>query len=73
MTKSSESYVRVEVGFITRTENAVYIRTDTDERHWIPRSVLSWECDNEVQTLKRGERFALSIAEWKASEIGLEY
>lgn len=72
MAKHGESYVLVSAKFIARTMDAVYVETNS-ERHWIPRTVLAWECDNEVEELKKNQEFELKLAEWKANQLGLEY
>lgn len=72
MTNHSDEYVSADVEFKTRTKDAVLIAFDGDEA-WIPRSVLSYRSDKEVEKLKRGENFTLQLKEWFAEKINLEY
>lgn len=68
----SETYVSGVVFYKARTDKAVLVAVDSEE-HWIPRALLSYSCDKAIDDLERGEEFTLSILEWKAQQIGLEY
>lgn len=68
----SETYVSGVVFYKARTDKAVLVAVDSEE-HWIPRTLLSYSCDKIIDDLTRGEEFTLSILEWKAQQIGLEY
>ena len=70
--RNSDTYVSGEVRFIVKTPEAVLIDCE-DEEHWIPRSLLSYDCDKEVDTLVRGVNFTISLRAWKADRIGLVY
>jgi len=69
---NSDSYVSGEVRFIWAKPNAVLIACQ-DEEYWIPRSLLSYDCDKEVDNLVRGVDFTISLRAWKADKIGLVY
>lgn len=71
--KNKESYVKATVVLRVRTANAIKIDFNDSDTEWVPRSTLSYSCDQAIDQLMRGEEFELIIAEWKASEIGLQY
>lgn len=65
-----ESYTKAEVFLKAKTNNALLI-VHSDEEFWIPRSLLSYRCDMEVNTLSRGTEFTIELYTWKAQQIGL--
>lgn len=67
-----ESYVKIEATFIAKTDMAVFVAWDEDQS-WIPRSCLSYSCDQRVGNLKRHEQFQLEVAEWMANQHGMRY
>ena len=66
----SEEYTKAVVEFKTTSENAVLIAVN-DEEFWIPRSLISYRSDMEVNRLSRGEEFTIELLTWKAERIGL--
>lgn len=68
----SEKYIKTEVTYLARTELAVRIGFG-DEAAWIPRALLSWSCDQEVDKLRHNNDFQIELLEWKANELGLIY
>lgn len=68
----SDDYVTSTVTFKARTDNAVLIAF-YDEEAWVPRSCLSFRCDRNINSLKYNDEFEISLREWKASQIGLQY
>lgn len=66
----AENYIRSQVCFIVATQNAVRIGFHGEEE-WVPRSCLSYRCDQEIENLHRHDDFLIEIAEWKALQIGL--
>jgi len=65
-----EEYSKVEVEFKTCKELSILIAVD-DAEFWIPRSLISYRSDMEVERLRRGETFTLELLTWKAQQIGL--
>lgn len=69
---SNEDYIRAEVTFQARTNQAVLISFD-DNKEWVPRSTLHYACDMKIDELKRGDQFEIIVQEWLANKIGLQY
>lgn len=69
---SNDEYVKAEVTFKAKTNMAVLIEFDGEQK-WVPRSTLHYSCDMKIDDLKRNEQFEITIQEWLASKIGLEY
>lgn len=67
-----DEYVRVTCEFKTRTRNAILISQGGNDI-WIPRTLLSWSCDKEVDSFERGSEVEVKMYEWKAEQEGLEY
>ena len=65
-----EEYTKAEVEFKTCKELSILIAVD-DEEFWIPRSLISYRSDMQVERLRRGESFTLELLTWKAQQIGL--
>lgn len=72
MDSMSDHYVNCEVEFKARTQNAVLVAQYAEEI-WIPRSLVSYSCDKEIENLKRGDEFTLKVREWIATQEGLEF
>lgn len=65
-----EEYTKAEVVFKTAKPMSILIVVD-DEEHWVPRSLLSYRCDMQVDRLARNEEFTIELYTWKAQQIGL--
>jgi len=65
-----EEYTKAEVEFKTCKELSILIAVN-DEEFWIPRSLLSYRSDMQVERLSRGETFTIELLTWKAERIGL--
>lgn len=71
---TAETYIRAEVTYLHSTADAVRIEWDDGaSAEWVPRSVLSWRCDQAIDEFHRGDSFQIEVAEWKALQIGLTY
>lgn len=64
-----EEYVTVEVEFKHATPAAVLVAKD-DEDFWIPRSLVAWSTDKDLDSYKRGTIIDMKIVEFKASQLG---
>lgn len=70
-TAMSDEYIIIpNVVLKKATKNAVLISYE-DEEMWIPRSLLAYRCDKEIELLERNNIFDLHLMEWKAAELGL--
>lgn len=67
-----ERYIKCEVTHKAHTNDAVLIAFN-GETEWVPRSLIKWSCDRDIQNLRRNEDFQLEVVEWKADQIGLIY
>lgn len=65
-----DEYVTIEVEFKTATPRAVLVAKDGEEEEWIPRSLLAWSSDRELDNYTRGTMIDLKILEWKATQLG---
>lgn len=72
MKVNHESYIRAEVTYVTRTDEAILIEWD-EGKEWVPRSTLSYRCDQKIKDLRPSWPFQIEIAEWKAIQIGLAF
>ena len=74
MPQNKETFVKANVRFLTKTDSAIRIEHGDDQMtSWVPRSTLSWACDKEIENLKPGDDFEITLTDWKALDIGLEY
>ena len=74
MTANKETYVKAPAVFRASTAKAILVEFNSgEELEWVPRSTLSYSCDQAIDQLSRNEEFELTIAIWMAIEIGLEY
>lgn len=66
---SKDEFVTIEVVFKTCTSKAVLVVYENEEE-WLPRSLLAWSSDKEIDSLERGTEFGLKLYEWKANQLG---
>ena len=69
MPKENE-YVEIECEFKHSTQAAVLVALNDDE-HWIPRSLISYTCDKQIDDLSEGDEFTLTVIAWKAMQLGV--
>lgn len=65
-----EKYTKCEVMFKAASVNAVLISFQ-DEEFWVPRTLLSYQSDSEINRLKRNDVFTLELFDWKAKRLGM--
>lgn len=68
----SDNYYSGEAVFKHATDKAILVAFDRTEEHWVPRSCLSWKCDQMIKTLNRGDTFELTVRDWFAEQIGFD-
>lgn len=77
MPANKETYVKAQVVFLAKSEThrpAIRIEHGDDKTaSWVPRSTLSWACDQKIDALKAHDEFEIELTDWKALDIGLEY
>lgn len=71
MTK--EIYIRCEATFKGKTRDAVKVDFSNGDTKWIPRSVMSWQCEKEIDNHSYNQTFELIIAEWFADKTDIPY
>jgi hypothetical protein len=68
-----DDYCEVDGGiYKTHTKDAILVAHHGEEI-WIPRSVLSYHCDQMIQdrTYRRGEEIQLTLRYWFAEQKGM--
>lgn len=68
---NSDDYVECVVEYKAHTDKAVLVAQNGNEV-WVPRSLLKYRCDKEVEKLERGAHWDMEIREWFADKEGLE-
>lgn len=68
-----DDYVESEVEYKAKTAKAILVAFRSHREEWVPRSLLHYSSDREVERLKRGEKVTIIVREWYAHQIGLEY
>ena len=66
----SDTYVACEVTFKFATKDAILIAQDGSE-HWVPRSVLNYSTDREIDKYGKNQDVNISLREWFVEKVGL--
>ena len=69
MSRLDDKFVTIEVEFKHAKPNAVLVAKD-DEEVWLPRSLLSYRSDREMDRYTRGMIIDMKLFEWKARDLG---
>lgn len=69
--QDGDDYVELEAIHKHHTEQAVLVLVSEEEKEtWVPRSVLSYSCDLDVDDLKRNDEFSLKLRLWFVRKKG---
>jgi hypothetical protein len=56
-------HATVKVEYKAKTEKAILVAKNNNE-YWIPRSLLSWDTEQEILKAKRGTRMRIEVEKW---------